>query len=120
VRRRLLSAVLVALALLAGAALGRAATAANSVPAGLVGQGSQAVTPYSISNVAYSLDVNDPQNVAQVTFTISPSNPRVVKARLYNGGSWYSCSNAGGTVTCSTGSAVAATSAKQLTVVASQ
>jgi hypothetical protein len=74
---------------------------------------------YAISSVSYTLDVNNPQNVAQVTFTISPSTPRVVKARLSNAGSWFTCSNSAGSVTCVT-TGVAATSANNLTVVATQ
>jgi hypothetical protein len=112
---------LVLSAVLVGALLGRAATAANTVPAGLVGQGSSTTAQYAISGISYTLDVNDPRNVAQVAFTVSPNNPRIVKARLYNAGSWYTCSNSAGTVTCATTSpAVAATSANNLTVVATQ
>ncbi len=120
-RRLLLPLALLLTALMAGGWLGHAATAGNTVPAGLAGQGSQAASPYTISNVAYALDVNDPRNVAQVTFTVSPSNPRVVKARLFDAGSWYACTNIAGSVTCATTSpAAAATSANHLTVVAAQ
>lgn len=120
-RGRLVPLALLLLTVLVGAVIGRVATAANTVPAGLAGQGSQATSAYAISGVSYTLDVNNPQNVSQVTFTISPTNPRVVKARLFNAGSWYTCSNSSGTVTCATTSpAVPATSANNLTVVATQ
>ena len=120
-RRRLFPVVLVVLAVLVGALLGRAATASNTVPAGRVGQGSQATTAYTISGISYSLDVNNPRDVAQVAFTVSPSTARVVTARLNNAGSWYACTNTAGSVTCSTTSpAIAATSATNLTVVATQ
>ena len=120
-RPRPLTLALVVLAVLAGALLGRVATAANTVPTGLVGQGSQATSAYSITGIGYTLDVNNPQDVAQVAFTIGPSSARVVKARLYNAGSWYACTNSAGSVTCATTSpAVPATSANNLTVVATQ
>lgn len=120
-RGRLVPVALVLLAVLAGSVIGRVATAANTVPAGLAGQGSQATTAYTISGVSYTLDVNNPRNVAQVSFTISPSNARVVSVRLFNAGSWYTCTNSSGSVTCATTSpAVAATSANNLTVVATQ
>lgn len=120
-RTRLVTLALVLLAVLAGAVLGRAATAGNTVPTSLAGQGSQATSAFAISGVSYTLDVNNPRNVAQVSFTISPSNARVVEARLFNAGSWYSCSNSSGSVTCATTSpALAATSANNLTVVATQ
>lgn len=115
-----LALVFVATALL-GALLGRISTASNTVPAATIGQASAATSPYSISNVSYTLDVNNPRDVAQVAFTISPANPRVVEARLFNAGSWYSCTNSSGNVTCATTSpVVAATSANSLTVVATQ
>jgi hypothetical protein len=104
-----------------GALLGRISTASNTVPAATLGQASAATAPYSISNVSYTLDVNNPRNVSQVAFTISPTNPRVIEARLNNSGSWYSCTNSSGSVTCATTSpAEPATSANNLTVVATQ
>jgi hypothetical protein len=121
VRGRLLPIALVLLAVLTGSMLGRAATASSTVPTGLLGQGSQATAAYTISGVSYSLDVNNPRYVAQVAFTVSPSTARVVKARLDNAGSWYTCTNTGGSVSCATTSpAIAATSANNLTVVATQ
>ena len=120
-RKRFFPIALVVLAVLAGAMLGRAATAANTVPTGRLGQGSQATAAYTISGVSYSLDVNNPRNVAQVAFTVSPSSARVVTARLNNAGSWYTCTNTAGSVTCATTSpAIGATSANNLTVVATQ
>lgn len=120
VRRGIAAAIVIA-ALCAGAIAGKIATAANTVPTGTVGQGSSTTARYAISGVSYTLDVNNPQDVSQVAFTISPTNPRVVKARLFNAGSWYTCSNSSGAVTCATTSpAVPATSANNLTVVATQ
>ena len=117
-RRHLFALCLLVLAVLGGAVIGRAATNSNSVPDGRLGQGSQATSPYAITAITYALDPNNPRNVASVSFTINPSNPRVVKARLSNGGTWYTCSNVAGSVTCAT--AVLATSADNLTVVATQ
>lgn len=120
-RRRLLLLALVLAAVLVGAALGRVATAANTVPTSLAGQGSTATSAYTISSVVYTLNVSNPRYVSQVAFTISPTNPRVVKARLYNAGSWYACTNTSGSVVCATTSPLlAATSAVNLTVVATQ
>ena len=53
--RRVLTASLVTGALLVGAIAGKAATASNGVPAGTVGQGSTATSPYTISGVGYTL-----------------------------------------------------------------
>lgn len=120
-RRRLVLGTLFLLAAVIGAAFGNGSTNSNTVPAGLVGQASTPITTYTITNVAYALDVNNPRFVGQVTFTISPANPRVVRARFFNAGSWYTCTNAAGSVTClATAPTVPATSANNLTVVATQ
>jgi len=117
-RGRLRALGLVLVAILVGAVIGKAATAASTVPTGTVGEGSSTTGKYTISNVAYTLDVNNPRNVGQVSFTISPSNPRVVEVRLFGAGAWYTCSNSSGSVTCAT--AAPATSSNSLTVVATQ
>ena len=119
--RRVVVAVLVTVALLVGAIAGKAATSSNAVPAGTIGQGSTATSPYTISGVGYTLDTNSPQLINQVAFTISPANPRLLKVQVVSGGSWYSCVNTSGSVTCATTSPQANVStANNLTVVASQ
>ena len=119
--RRIVVATLFVLAAIVGAVLGNGSTNSNAVPVGLVGQASTAISTYTITNVAYALDANNPRYVGQVTFTISPATPRVVKARFFNAGSWYACTNAAGSVTClATAPVVPATSANNLTVVATQ
>ena len=70
--KRLIAVSLVLLALLAGSALGKVSTASNTVPAGIVGQGSTATSTYTVSAVQYTLDTNSPQSINQVAFTISP------------------------------------------------
>ena len=96
-------------------------TASNTVPVTSAGAGSQAISGYTATNVSYTLNAANPQNVDAVTFTISPATTSTVKVQLVSGGSWYSCGNVGGTVTCSTTSPqVTAAAANQLTVVAAQ
>jgi hypothetical protein len=101
--------------------VGRVATASNTVPAGTVGQGSSVTSTYAISSIVYTLNIDSPQNIDQVAFTISPTNARVVEARLFNAGSWYTCTNTSGSVTCATTSPQgSASTAVNLTVVATQ
>ena len=120
-RSRRFAAGLVVAALLAGALIGKASTSSNTVPNATVGQGSAAASPYAVSGVTYSLNTTLPQNIDQVSFTISPTNARVVKARLSDAGSFYSCTNTSGAVTCATTSPQAtATGSTNLTVVATQ
>jgi hypothetical protein len=95
-------------------------TAANTVPASSAGSGSGAISGYTVSNVAYTLNASNPQNVDQVAFTISPTSG-TVKVQVVSGGSWYACTNTAGSVTCATTSPQATAAAvNQLTVVAAQ
>jgi hypothetical protein len=95
-------------------------TAANTVPNSNAGSGSGTISGYTVSNVSYTLNASNPQNVDQVAFTIAPTTG-TVKAQLVSGGSWYACTNTAGSVTCATTSPQAtAAGVNQLTVVAAQ
>jgi hypothetical protein len=111
------------LAALAAAVVAPAAyafTAANTVPSSNAGSGAGAISGYTVSGVSYTLNAANPQNVDQVAFTISPTSG-TVKVQVVSGGSWYACTNTGGSVTCATTSPQATAAAvNQLTVVAAQ
>ncbi len=93
--------------------------ASNTVPGSEAGAGSGAISGYTVSSVAYGLNATTPTNLDSVTFTISPAAAGTVKAQLASGGTWYTCSNTSGSVTCNTTSPQATTAAAtQLTVVA--
>jgi len=116
-RRTLIVAVL---ALATGAGV-YAYAATNTVPGTSAGAGSGTISGYTISSVSYTLDSTTPTNLDQVAFSISPTTTTTVKVQLASGGSWYSCSNSAGSVTCNTTSPQAtAAAATQLTVVATQ
>ena len=55
-----------------------------------------------------------------MTFTISPAAAGTVKAQLVTGGTWYSCSNTAGSVSCDTtvGTQATVAPANSLSVVA--
>lgn len=96
-------------------------TASNTVPATNAGAGSTAISGYTATSVSYSLNASNPQNIDSVSFTISPTTTATVKVQLVSGGSWYSCTNSSGSVSCDTTSPQAtAATANQLTVVAAQ
>lgn len=96
-------------------------TAANTVPATVAGAGSGAISGYTITNVVYGLNATTPTNLDQVTFTISPTAATTVRIQLAAAGSWYTCTNAAGSVTCNTTAPQATVAAAtQLTVVATQ
>jgi len=112
--------LLLVLALVLVSAIGAYAfTATNTVPATQAGAGSGAITGYTISNVAYTLNA-DPTQIDAVTFTISPAAAGTVKAQLVTGGTWYSCSNTAGSVSCDTtvGTQATVAPANSLSVVA--
>ena len=95
-------------------------TAANTVPGSNAGSGLGTISGYTVSNVAYTLNAANPQNVDQVAFTIAPTTG-TVKVQVVSGGSWYACTNTAGSVTCATTSPQAtAATVNQLTVVAAQ
>lgn len=96
-------------------------TSSNTVSSSSAGSGSGAISGYTASNVSYALNASNPQNIDAVTFTISPTTTATVKVQLAPGGSWYSCANSSGSVSCATTSPQAtAAAATQLTVVATQ
>ena len=117
-RRRTMIVALLALGLGAGAF---AYAATNTVPGSTAGAGSGTISGYTVSGVAYTLNATTPTNLDQVAFTIAPTAATTVKAQLAAGGSWYTCANAAGSVTCNTTSPQATVAAAtQLTVVATQ
>jgi hypothetical protein len=117
-RRSVLAALLVA------GVLGSAAyafTASNTVPATTAGSGSGAISGYTVSSVAYNLNATTPTNLDSVAFTIAPTAATVVKIQLAAAGTWYSCTNTAGSVSCNTTSPQATVAgATNLTVVATQ
>jgi hypothetical protein len=77
-------------------------TAANTVPASKAGDGSGAVTGYTVSGIHYGLNAGNPANVDSVSFTLDsvPAAGSTMTAQI--GGNWYSCTNSGANVTCNT------------------
>jgi hypothetical protein len=82
-------------------------TGANSAPASKAGVGSGSIAGYTISSVTYNLDATSPQNIDSVTVALSttPTTGSTIKIGLAGssgGTTWYSCTNAGATLTCPT------------------
>ena len=95
-------------------------TASNTVPATNAGSGSGAISGYTISGVAYNLNSSNPNNIDSVAFTIAPTTAGTVKIQVVSGGTWYTCTNTAGSVSCDTtvGTQATVAPANQLTVVA--
>jgi hypothetical protein len=79
-------------------------TGSNDVPETSVGEGAQAISGYTSTNVNYSLNGTDPQKLDQVTFNLdrAPSAGAAIRVRLVSTGSWYTCTNSGAAVSCAT------------------
>jgi len=117
-RRRILVVGILAIGIASGV---YAYAATNTVPSSTAGAGSGAISGYTVTSVAYTLNATTPTNLDQVAFTIAPTTASTLKVQLAAAGSWYSCANAAGSVTCNTTAPQAtAAAATQLTVVAAQ
>lgn len=99
--------------------------AANTVPAGNAGDGQNAISGYTVSNVNYNLNATNPANIDSAAFDLAgTTKPSTVKSRLVSGGgAWYSCSTSSTAspyrYTCATTSPQATTAAAdELRVVA--
>jgi len=113
-RPRTLLAVLLVL-ILSVAVYGFAA--ANVVPGSSAGDGSGAISGYTVSNIHYALNATNPGNIQTVTFTIAPVAASDVRITM-DGATWYTCTNTAGAVSCSV--TQAALTAVNLRVVAAE
>jgi hypothetical protein len=85
---RFLAALIAAISAAAGI---YAFTNSNTVPATNAGSGATAISGYTVSNVAYTLNA-DPTKIDAVTFTLDKA-AGTVKAQLVSAGTWYACTN---------------------------
>ena len=103
---------------------GYAFAAANTVPATKAGDGSGAITGYTVSAVVYTLNNGSPQNIDQVAFNVDSIPPALstIRLKLVSAGvTWYTCSNIGVAVTCvTTAPQATVASADELRVVLAQ
>jgi hypothetical protein len=80
-------------------------TTANTVPATKAGDGSGAVTGYTISAVDYQLNATNPPNIDTVVFNLNstPAVGSTIKIKLVAAGTdWYTCTNVAAVITCPT------------------
>ena len=111
-----LMALLVLAVVLSAATYGFAA--ANTVPAGVAGEGSGAISGYTVSSVVYTLDSSDPTQFDSVAFTLD-ANASDVYAGIGNGTIiyWTSCTGGPTNFSCDlSGSTVSVAGATELHV----
>ena len=79
-------------------------TAANTVPASKAGDGSGAVTGYTVTNVHYTLNGTDPSKIDAVSFTLNTAvaTGGTLKITLDGGTNWFSCTVNTTTPSCTT------------------
>jgi hypothetical protein len=98
IRRKTRKTFAVVLVVMGLSALVTAMTAANTVPTAKAGEGSGAISGYTVSAVDYNLNATNPANIDSVSFTLdsAPAGGATVKIKLVSAGStWYSCTMSG-------------------------
>jgi hypothetical protein len=73
--------------------------AANTAPTSQAGSSPYMISGPTITELDYTLNEDDPSKVDSVAFTLNPASGNI-KIRI--DGSWYSCENVAGAVTCDT------------------
>jgi hypothetical protein len=98
IRRKTRKTFAVVLVVMGLSALVTAMTAANTVPTAKAGEGSGAISGYTVSAVDYNVNATNPANIDSVSFTLdsAPAGGATVKIKLVSAGStWYSCTMSG-------------------------
>jgi hypothetical protein len=116
--KRALKFFVLGLIVLSLATIAFAYAATNNVPSGYYGDGSGAISGYTVSNIVYTPDANDPVNIATVAFSLNAA-ATTVQVRLTTGGALFACTNtAGNDWSCAIGT-VTVQGATKLEVIAS-
>lgn len=113
-----LKVVLALVAILVVAVAAYAFAAANTVPDTKAGDGTGAVSGYTVTSVVYNLNGTTPTTLDSVDFDLGAAATQVQAQLVSSGGTWYACTNTAGTVwNCDT-TGLTVTSIDQLRVVA--
>lgn len=113
-----LKILLVLFVVIAISAAAYAFSESNTVPDTKAGDGTGAVSGYTVTSVAYTLNAANPSTLDSVAFDLGAAAAQV-QVQLVSAGSWYTCSLDTGTVwECDT-TGLTVSSINQLRVVAS-
>lgn len=114
--------VLGLLVIIAGAVYGFAAT--NTVNKSAAGDGEGDISGYTITNISYDLDTDDPSLLDSVSFNVVAADVdagAATEVAAQIAGEWFTCANAGGTTfDCAINGEVSVLNAEILRVVAVQ
>lgn len=92
--------------------------AANTVPATKAGDGTGAVSGYTVTSVAYTLNGTDPTTLDSVAFDLGAAAVQVKVQLVATTGTWYTCTNTSGTLWSCDTTGLTVSSINQLRVVA--
>ncbi|MBI5824772.1 MAG: hypothetical protein HZB18_12145 [Chloroflexi bacterium] len=92
--------------------------AANTVPATKAGDGTGAVSGYTITSIVYTLNATTPTTLDEVSFDLGAAATQVKAQLVSSGGTWYACTLDTGTVWQCDTTGLTVTSIDQLRVVA--
>ncbi|MBI3151795.1 MAG: hypothetical protein HYZ21_06660 [Chloroflexi bacterium] len=92
--------------------------AANTVPATKAGDGTGAVSGYTVTSVVYTLNGTDPTTLDEVSFDLGAAATQVKVQLVATTGSWYACTLDTGTVWQCDTTGLTVSSINQLRVVA--
>jgi hypothetical protein len=112
---RAFKVLLIALVVFAFASVATAFAAANTVPAHVAGEGDNAVTGYTVTNLAYTLNYADPSTIETLTFTIAPATADEIQVSFDEGATWFPCV-VGAPVSCDISGAANVVAVEHLTV----
>lgn len=115
---RNIKVLLLAFVVLAVAGSAYAFAASNTVPATKAGDGSGAVSGYTITSVAYTLNGSDPSTLDSVAFDVGATATTVKAQLVSSGGTWYDCTLGTGTTWSCNTAGLAVSTIDQLRVVA--
>ncbi len=92
----------------------------NTVPGSNAGDGSGAISGYTVSGIHYTLDSSNPANTTSIGFTVNTAIPNTGTKRisLDGGTTWLSSGACSGNTTISCNAAVSVASLTSLRIVA--
>jgi hypothetical protein len=100
-RRRLVLVALLAFVLgTTGFAYAAGITFNGASNAGAAGEGAGTISGYSVTNIKYTLNTDDPSKITGVQFSLTPNTATTAQAKITGMASWATCTLASGTWSC--------------------
>ncbi|NMC55235.1 MAG: hypothetical protein GYA48_16550 [Chloroflexi bacterium] len=114
--KRVFKTLLIVMVALALSGFTYAFAAANTVPGTRAGDGTGAISGYTVSNIVYNLNAANPGNIDSVSFSLNEA-ATTVKASV-NGTTFADCTLSASTWTCTLPAATTVEAAVSLRVIA--